>query len=124
MSNIKVLVIDDEQMIRENISTFLEDEGMNCLQAVDEGQTIEMIDGHPDIQVAIVDMRLSGVDGNSLIKKMHEINDSMKFIIHTGSQEYILPDELKAMGIEDKQIFKKPILDMMDMVEEIRRLCN
>ena len=47
---------------------------------------------------------------------------STKFIIHTGSTKFSLPDELKAIGVSEANVFFKPVLDMSEMAEKIKEL--
>lgn len=108
---VKVLVIDDEEMVRLNLEAFLEDEGfvVSCVESAEEALGIL---GHFQPQVMIVDMRLTGMNGNDLVIQAMGRDPGMKIIIHTGSLEYNLPNSLKLLGIRDHQVLYKPLPDM------------
>ncbi|MCP4752354.1 MAG: response regulator [Proteobacteria bacterium] len=120
-SNIKVLVVDDEEMVRISLADFLEDEGFDVHSASCADDVQEVIQAN-DFDVAVVDIRLSGEDGNALIQKIHEMRPRIKFLIHTGTTDYSLPVTLHDFGIGREHIFKKPMLDMSSLVKAIRSL--
>ena len=114
-----VLVIDDDPSVLENLVAYLEDESIEVLSADNADLALELAEtGNPD--VAIVDMRLPGMNGNDLICQAHELNPSLQYLVHTGSSDYVLPDELKNIGLSESDIYKKPVSDMSVFVEAIR----
>lgn len=121
MSALKIIIVDDEDMVRSNLIAFFEDEGYDVFSAV-TGEEALITLGEKTVDLGIIDMRLPGLDGNKLILKAHELNSEMKFIIHTGSADYILPKELIEIGITEKQVFKKPVLDMSILLECVSSL--
>jgi len=117
----RVFLVDDEEAIRINLAAWLEDEGFEMLVAESGEEALDVL-SRERADVGIFDMRLSDMDGNTLIQKVHEIQPDLKVIIYTGSIDYALPPELEALGIGPDQVFKKPVLDMALMVDGIRRL--
>jgi len=93
----KVLIIDDEEMIRINLQAFLEDEGHTIFTADSGEDAIQFLEKNT-VDLAIVDMRLPNMDGNAVILEAMKLNPELKYIIHTGSSEYTLPEELIAKG--------------------------
>ena len=65
-------------------------------------------------------MGLPGIGGNELICQAHDLYPPLQYLIHTGSSGYVLPEELKNMGITENDIFKKPVSDMSVFVKAIR----
>lgn len=117
----QVIVVDDEQTVLINLVAFLEDEGFQVLSASNAEQALEIISQKkPD--VGIIDLRLPGMNGNELIIKAHALLPSMKFIIHTGSTDYVLPDELKEIGIHEIEVVHKPVSDMQVLSDTISSL--
>ena len=116
-----ILVVDDDPAVLLNTSAYLEDEGFDILEAKSGMEALAIVaEQKPD--VGIVDMRLPGMDGNELIVKVHDIHPTMLFIIHTGSTDYVLPESLIAIGIDEKQVVHKPIPDMNVFTLVINRL--
>ena len=52
------------------------------------------------------------MDGNRIITEASNYKPDMKFFIHTGSLDYVMPDNLKALGLTNDSIIYKPIRDM------------
>lgn len=119
----RVLVIDDDPSVLENLVAYLEDEGIEVLSADTPDRALELVVTE-EPEVAIMDMRLPGMDGNELICKAHELNPSLQYLVHTGSSDYVLPDELKSIGLSKSDIYKKPVGDMSVFVEAIRSKTN
>ena len=121
MSAIRILVVDDEEMVRLNLVAFLEDEGFEVTAAVDGEEALKMLEaGSAD--VGIVDMRLPGIDGNRVILRAHKIRPNMKFLVHTGSTSYTVPSDIRNLGICEEHVFLKPIEDMKVMTRAIYQL--
>ena len=120
-SDIKVLIVDDESVVSGNLSAFLEDEGFTVYTAFSGEEALELLAGQ-EIDIGIIDMRLPGIDGNTLILKAHDIRPLMKFLIHTGSTNYGLPKTLISLGIEQERVFRKPLPDLSVLSPAINQL--
>ena len=108
---IKVLIVDDEDTIRTFLSAFLQDEGFDVAVAADGEEALRQLMLHP-VEVGIIDIRLPGIDGNTLIQRAQEICPGMRFLVHTGSIDYTPPDEVGLCGVGREHIFCKPVTDM------------
>lgn len=121
---IGVLVVDDEPLVAENLQAFLEDDGM-LVQAVGSAeQAIALIERGTRFDVCIMDLRLPGMDGSAAIQTLRRLFPALRFIIHTGSASFTLPSELRAMGIADACLLKKPVGDMDVLADMVRSLAN
>lgn len=116
-----ILIVDDEEHLQSNMVAYLEDEGYTVITAADGESGIERLEKNA-IDLGIIDMRLPGMDGNSFIIKAHQIRPDMKFIVHTGSMTYSIPQSLTDIGIGKEQVFLKPVIDMSTMMNAIRQL--
>ena len=123
MSGIRnpVLVVDDEEVVRQNIVAYLEDDGLVARGAESAEQALEIL-AQQEFGVAIIDLRLPGMDGNALIVHAAALQPRLKFIVHTGSSNYTLPPELVALGVTEDDVFHKPVMDMSAFVAKIRQL--
>ena len=122
-SLINVMIVDDEESIRLNLEVYLEDEDFNIYTASDGAEALEVAKTTP-INVGIIDMRLPDIDGQALIMKLHSDYPDMKFLIHTGSIDYILPEQLRELGIESDSILHKPINDMEALAATIKEVAK
>jgi DNA-binding NtrC family response regulator len=93
MGKIKVLVIDDEASIRNSMSQFFEDFDIEVTAVGSAEKALEAL-ADQSFHVAVVDIRLPGIDGDALIIKANQLAPALRFIIHTGSVEYRLSEAL------------------------------
>lgn len=118
----RVLIVDDEPLIATGLRVFLEDEGLTAAVASSGEEAIELVQRGGPFDVCIMDMRLPGMDGNVAIKSIHDLFPEISFIVHTGSVNYRVPQELKILGIRDDHLFRKPLSDMTPIAEAIESL--
>ncbi|MDZ7833202.1 MAG: response regulator [Desulfobacterales bacterium] len=122
-SEIKILVVDDEEVVNANLQAFLEDEGFTVYTAASGEAALQLLDRQA-VDVGIIDMRLPGMDGNTLILNAHQKQPLMKFLIHTGSTNYALPQALLDIGLTKAQVFRKPLSDLSVLTPMINQLSN
>lgn len=120
MEERKVLLLDDEPTIRESLGEYLEDCGIPTLQAASGEEALAM-DGLDGVAVAVVDIRLGGMDGLEFIKAFHARRPAVRFLIHTGSTDFQLDPELRAIGLTEREVIFKPVLDMSVFERAIRQ---
>ena len=116
--SIKILVVDDEMLVRDNLVAFCEDEGFDVISAESGEDALNILE-KITFDIGIIDMRLPGIDGNAVIITAHNMNIKMKFIIHTGSSNYSLPSELVDIGLTSDNILRKPMSNMNILTEKI-----
>jgi CheY-like chemotaxis protein len=115
-----VLVVDDEQAVRENLAAYLEDEDMLVIEAESGEHAVDLADKGEKFDVCIMDMRLPGMDGNATIVALHQLRPDLMFLVHTGSANYALPPELRALGMTEEHVFMKPLANMGVLADAIR----
>ncbi|ABB38320.1 response regulator receiver protein [Oleidesulfovibrio alaskensis G20] len=119
--SVTVLVVDDEEMVRENLEAYLEDEGFKVATAGSGEEALELL-ASVSPHVGIIDMRLPGMSGNDFIIKAHAVNPALRYLIHTGSTNYKLPVEVMNVGVTHEDIYIKPLQNMDMLVRGIDRL--
>jgi len=117
-----VLIVDDEEMIRENLKAYLEDEGWRVAAFEAVAPALRWLREGTLCQICIMDMRLPDMDGNTAIRALHQMYPEMEFLIHTGSSSYSLPEDLRAMGLDNDRIYHKPLGDMAPLAAAVRAL--
>lgn len=115
-----ILIVDDEESLRRNLQEFLEDEGFEVFAAGSGEEGLGILTNEP-IDLAIVDIRLPGMDGNMFIKETHILAPLIKFLIFTGSVDYKLPDEISSFGTTEGDVFRKPLNNMNPLSERIKK---
>ncbi|MBI5480751.1 MAG: sigma-54-dependent Fis family transcriptional regulator [Deltaproteobacteria bacterium] len=102
---IRVLVVDDEKLIRWSFKETLEPDGYEVLTAetAEEGLTLVEHEG-PD--VVFLDIRLPGMSGLEALKKLREIDDTCAVIMITAYAT--VDDAVVAMKQGARDFLKKP----------------
>lgn len=99
----KVLIIDDESIIRKGIKNIINWKNLECevcADACDGIEGLELIKLHrPDI--IITDIRMPGLDGLSMIKQVKMLVPNAKIIILTGFRDFDYVHEAIKCGAFD-----------------------
>jgi two-component system response regulator ResD len=121
MATHRIVIVDDEERIRQLLLDFLEDFDEFDAEACDCAETaLESLGARP-AALCIVDMRLPGMNGGAFILAAHVRNLCPRFILHTGSMDFTITEELRRIGIADADLFLKPS-DTGEMLARIRHL--
>ena len=81
-----LLIVDDEEMIRETLSDYMTDMGFATRTSSSGEEALTILETE-SFTHATVDMRLGGMSGFDFIVKAHEIRDDIKFLIFTGADK-------------------------------------
>lgn len=110
-----VLIIDDEEMVRQTLRLSLELSGFDVLEAEDGDEGVRIYEeSQPDLVVA--DIKLPGKDGLEVIRELNEKFSEVKVIAITGFE----PDALEtATGLGAVKTFTKP-LHIKEFVEAVQ----
>ena len=108
----RILVVDDDESVRELLSTVLFDEGYQVTTAESAEQALEYFYKDP-FPLVITDLRMSGMDGLELLEKVKAFSEETQVVIITGHAS--LDTALQALreGVYDYLI--KPI-ESLDIV--------
>jgi len=117
----RLMIIDDEERIRQLLLDFLEDYGDFALRAEDSAEAALADLDKQGADLCIVDMRLPGMDGQAFILNAFRLGLCPAFILHTGSMDFALTKELLACGLTEADVFFKPC-DMALMLRRIRHI--
>lgn len=79
----KILIIDDEVFIRENVSRILSEEGYHVCQASNTAEASEQV-ASGEIDLALLDLNLGSENGIDLLKILKEQDTELLIIIITG----------------------------------------
>jgi len=102
---VKLLVVDDEAIIRESLRDWLSDVGHQVLTAENGPQALEIIQKEKP-GIIIVDLVMPGMDGIELLKRAKEISPSIEVIIITAYGS--IPTAITAMREGAYDYIEKP----------------
>lgn len=116
-----VLIVDDETFIRQSFVDYFEDHLWQTFQAESGELALELLETEcPD--AAVVDIRMSGMDGNDFIRKASGKYPEIAYLICTGSPEYVVPSDLQKLPCVSNKLFRKPVTDIAELEAEL--LCR
>jgi len=83
-----VLIVDDEETIRETVAMMLEDMGFDTLVAVNGRDGVDVYRRHQhEIVVVLLDMTMPKLDGKGCFRELRRINKDVKVILSSGYNE-------------------------------------
>jgi two-component system, response regulator, stage 0 sporulation protein F len=93
----KILVVDDQFGIRILLNEVLQKEGYDTYQAANGLQALEVLNDHvPDL--VLLDMKIPGMDGIEILKRMKVLQPYIKVIIMTAYGELDMIQEAMDLG--------------------------
>lgn len=93
----KILIVDDQFGIRILLNEVLQKEGYETYQAANGLQALEIVTKHaPDL--VLLDMKIPGMDGIEILKRMKVIDKDIRVIIMTAYGELDMIQEAKDLG--------------------------
>jgi len=107
---VKILVVDDEAIVRESLRDWLSDVGHQVLIAEDGPRALEIIEEEKP-GIVIADLVMPGMDGIELLKKAKEISPNIEVIIITAYGS--IPTAIAAMREGAYDYIEKPFCPEM-----------
>jgi len=114
----RVLVIDDEEIVRDSISTYLEDSGFIVHRAKDGKEGLERF-RQVDPNVVLLDLRMPRMDGLEVLASIANRLDQVPVIVVTGAG--VLQDAVAALRLGAFDFVTKPIVDMAVLEHAVNR---
>ena len=101
-----ILVVDDEAIVRESVRDWLKDSGYQVSVAESGEEALKLIEKH-DFGVMILDLRLPGMNGIDVLKKVKVLKPNIKSIVITAYPTMLTQDEATKLGAIDYLV--KPV---------------
>jgi len=93
----KLLIVDDQYGIRILLNEVFQKEGYQTFQAANGVQAIDIVKKHsPDL--VLLDMKIPGMDGIEILKRLKEMTPDIRVIIMTAYGELDMIQEAKDLG--------------------------
>ena len=110
-----LLVVDDDELVRESVSAILASLGHDILQAGDGLEALVLYNAkHDKIHLIIMDIMMPIMDGIVSIKAIKEKHPFAKVILMSGHSEEKIPKEADAFL--SKPFKSKALCDIVDKI--------
>ncbi|HWY63466.1 MAG TPA: response regulator [Rhizomicrobium sp.] len=80
----KVLVVEDEILIRMATMDMIEQLGFSGVEAGNGAEALALLQGDPDIEILFTDLGLPGMNGHQLVEKARGMKSGLRVIIASG----------------------------------------
>lgn len=120
MENLKILILDDEKLYREEIGEFLSDNKFLIRKASKPSEAFEVLKNN-DIDIAILDIRLPEMSGLDVLQKIKDEYPNIEVIMISGHGD--MDSVIQAMRLGATDYFSKPfrLLDVLSAIERTKR---
>jgi DNA-binding NtrC family response regulator len=126
-SKVNILIVDDEEIVRESLASWLEEDGYEVAAAENGFRALERLP-EKDWNLAMVDLKMPGMDGIQLMDEIRKIKPETIVIIMTayatvdtavqamkkGAYDYIV----KPFNPEDLSLTIRKIIEHQKLVKE------
>jgi DNA-binding NtrC family response regulator len=118
--NAKVLIVDDEKVIRDSLELLLKEEGYKADTSADGEDALQKIK-QEDYDIVITDIKMPKIDGIELMQQAKDISPNSFFIIMTAYASVNTAIEALRKGAYDYLI--KPV-EFDDVILRLKRLIS
>src|SRR4030042_93515 len=80
----KVLIADDESIVRESLTDWLTDKGYQVVTAANGEEALKVLKKGNNLGVVVLDVRMPGKDGISILEETRKDHPDLKYIIISG----------------------------------------
>jgi len=113
----KVLVVEDEMLLRMRAVDIVEDAGFTPIEAANADEALAILESRSDVDLLFTDIQMPGsMDGLKLAHAVHERWPSIKIILVSGK---LTPTDSERPT--DSRFFGKP-LEVKQMISEIQEM--
>ena len=118
----KILIVDDEEDIRETLRMALQSGGYKTLEAGDGQAAIDILregDNMVNVPIILCDIRMPRVNGIECIDFLRKEAPGINIVVITGYPDPQMAAALKAKGIKDYLVKPVERQKLLDVVNEL-----
>lgn len=114
----KLLIIDDDAIVRQNMAAYLEDSGYLIEEAVDGADGLQRFRSS-GADIVLCDLMMPRMGGLEVLENIHQISADTPVIVISGVG--VMDDVVEALRLGAIDYLTKPIVDMEVLEHAIRR---
>jgi CheY-like chemotaxis protein len=104
--NAVILLVDDDNAVREVTAALLEEIGYVVLQVGSGGAALDLLDQHTKIDLVLLDFAMPGMSGAEVARQIQQRFPSLPVLFVTG-----YADKTALGDISEERLIKKPFID-------------
>ncbi|NOX90245.1 MAG: PAS domain S-box protein [Calditrichaeota bacterium] len=117
-----ILVIEDEDGVRELVKNALTGNGYNILEACDADEALNLIRKHkPELHLILTDVVMPGMNGVELAKRVKEIHPDIKTLYMSG---YTDSTNVNLKTLDDGVYFIQKPFTYLALLRKVRQILN
>ena len=116
-----ILIVDDNEFVRETLADLLEIVGYRAVQAGDAVEALMILRQEIVIDALVTDLTMPGADGITLIRHAREIRQELPAILLTGYAEQVTSVTTIAGG--NFHVLRKPV-ESERLIEQLELLVS
>ncbi|AFV00831.1 response regulator [Simiduia agarivorans] len=114
----RLLIIDDDAIVRQSIVMYLVDSGFHVVEAANGQEGLNLFSElTPDL--VLTDLRMPGMDGLQVLRAIHEFSPETPVIVVSGAG--VVTDVVEALRLGASDYLIKPVVDMEMLVHAINK---
>lgn len=114
----KIILVDDEQKFATMLAKRLELRGIDAAVFFSGAEALNALEEGGRFEVALLDVKMPGIGGIELRRKLHALDPQMKFIFLTGHGS----DADYEVGVKEADGYLPKPLKIEDLIEALNRL--
>jgi PAS domain S-box-containing protein len=103
LRGLRVLLIDDENLVRSTLRRAIERSGAEVLSAERGSEGLDLLRAQPDIGLVLLDLAMPDIDGMEVLRRLRKVNERVPVYLMTGFLPAKL-DTTNATGVLAKPI--------------------
>ncbi len=115
-----ILIVDDEQSIRETCATVSEQCGMKAVSVATADEALEVLE-HSAIDIVLTDLKLQQTNGVELLKQVHDLHPEVSVVVLTQYGTIESAVEVTRMGAVDYVTKPFRIEELRSRLERVAR---
>ena len=113
----RVLVVDDEPMVRKTIETILKHEGHHIVTAKDGLSALEAF-GEREVDIVLLDVGMPGMNGYRVAEEMRKLRPDVPILFITGwGSDDIDQERVVSLGVDS--VISKPF-EPQELLQQMR----
>lgn len=97
----RALVVEDDEILRDLLAQLLQRRGLRAITAPDGRRALKLFEAGLEIDLAVIDVKLSGMSGIETLRRIRETHPLLPVIVVSGCDDVATVTEAGRLGVVD-----------------------